>query len=57
MHIDAPKNKIARHFLGLLCDLELVICLPCILPMLEVVHILISFFKDDIFLLANSLTW
>jgi len=45
MHIDAPKNKIARHFLGLICDLELVICLPCILPMLEVVHILIKFFQ------------
>ncbi len=40
---DAPKSKFARENLDLLCDLELVFGLPCILPMLEVVHTLIKY--------------
>jgi hypothetical protein len=43
MHIDAPKSKPTWENLNLLCDLELVFDLPCILPMLEVVHILIKY--------------
>jgi hypothetical protein len=43
MHMDAPKSKSAWDNLDLLCDLELVLGLPCILPMLEVVHTLIKY--------------
>jgi hypothetical protein len=51
MHIDAPKNKLVRENLDLLCDLELVFSLSCILPMLEVVHTLIKYAqKQDVFI-------
>jgi hypothetical protein len=40
MYMDAPKSKLAWNNLDLLYDLELVIGMPCILPMLEVVHTL-----------------
>ncbi len=43
MYMDAPKSKHAQDNLDFLCDLELVIGLPCILPMLEVVHTLIKY--------------
>jgi hypothetical protein len=43
MHTNAPKNKPIHENLDLLCDLELVFGLPCILPMLEVVHTLIKY--------------
>jgi hypothetical protein len=38
MHIDAPKKNLVWEDLDLLCDLKLILGLPCILPMLEVVH-------------------
>jgi hypothetical protein len=45
MHMDVPKN------LDLMCDLELVFGLPCILPMLEVVHKLIKYAQRwDVFI-------
>jgi hypothetical protein len=51
MHIDAPKNKLARENLDLSCDLELVFGLPCILPMLEMVHTLIKYAqRQDVFI-------
>jgi hypothetical protein len=37
------KNKVVQNNVVLLCDLELIIGLPCFLPMLEVVHILFRF--------------
>jgi hypothetical protein len=43
MHIDAPKSKPTWENLDLLCDLELIFSLPCILPMLKVVHTLIKY--------------
>jgi hypothetical protein len=43
IHINAPKSELAQENLDLLCDLELVLGLPCILPMLEVVHTLIKY--------------
>ncbi len=43
MHMDVPKNKLVAKNLDLMCDLELVFGLPCILPMLEVVHKLIKY--------------
>jgi hypothetical protein len=43
MYMHAPKSKLVQDNLDLLCDLELVQGLPCILPMLEVVHTLIKY--------------
>jgi hypothetical protein len=43
MHLDLMKNKIIQDNLVLLNDLELIFGLPCLLPMLEVVHTLIKF--------------
>jgi hypothetical protein len=43
MHTYAPKCELAQKNLDLMCDLELVFGLPCILPMLEVVHTLIKY--------------
>jgi len=43
MYMDAPKSKPTQDNLDLLCDLELVLGLPCILPMLEVVLTLIKY--------------
>jgi hypothetical protein len=43
MHIDASKSKPTKKILDLLCDLELVLGLPCIFPMLEAVHTLIKY--------------
>ncbi len=43
MYMDAPKSKSVWDNLDLLCDLELVLGLPCILPMLEVVHTLVKY--------------
>jgi hypothetical protein len=45
MCMDAPKNKPLWENLDLLCEFQLVLGLPCILPMLEVVHTLITFAK------------
>ncbi len=43
MHIDSSKTKVAQDNLVLFGDLELILGLPCLLPMLEVVHILTKF--------------
>ncbi len=49
--MDVPKNKLVAKNLDLMCDLELVFGLPCILPMLEVVHKLIKYTQRwDIFI-------
>jgi hypothetical protein len=51
MHTYAPKSKFAWENLDLLCDLELVFGLPCILPMLEMVHTLIKYAqKQEVFI-------
>jgi hypothetical protein len=52
MHMDAPINKLVVENLDLLCDLELVFGLSCMLPMLEVVHKLIEYVKKrDVFII------
>jgi len=43
MYMYAPKSKFVQDNLDLLYDLEFVLGLPCILPMLEVVHTLIKY--------------
>jgi hypothetical protein len=51
MHMDVPKNKLIAKNVDLMCDLELVFGLPCILPMLEVVHKLIKYIqRGDVFI-------
>jgi hypothetical protein len=51
MHTNAPKSKLAQENLDLLCDLELLLNLPCILPMLEAVHTLIIYVqRQDVFI-------
>ncbi len=55
MHTYAPKSKFAWENLDLLCDLELVFDLLCILPMLEVVHTLIKYARRHEVFILNSL--
>jgi hypothetical protein len=51
MHTNARNNKLAWENLDLLCDIELVFYLPCILPMLEMVHTLIKYVqRRDVFI-------
>ena len=51
MHVDAPKSKFAREDLEGLCNIEVLLDLLCILPILEVVRSLIKIAqKWDIFL-------
>jgi hypothetical protein len=42
MHMDTSKNKLVTKNFDLFCDLELIFGLPCIFPMLEMVHTLIK---------------
>jgi hypothetical protein len=57
MHMDAPINKLVVENLDLLCDLELVFGLSYMLPMLEMVHKLIEYVKNMMFLLLIFLPW
>ncbi len=51
MHLDSSKTKVAQNNLVLIGDLKLILDLPCLLPMLEVVHILIKFAqRQDVFI-------
>jgi hypothetical protein len=43
MNLNQFNNKYVHDKLELLCDFELILGLPCILPILEVVHSLIMF--------------
>jgi hypothetical protein len=43
MHLDSSKTKAIQDSLILFGDLELILGLPCLLPMLEVMHILLNF--------------
>ncbi len=42
IHMDMPKKKLVIKSLDILCNMELVFGLPCIFPMLKVVHMLIK---------------
>jgi len=48
---NVAKSKLARENLDLLCNLEIVFSLSCILPMLEMVHTLIKYVqRQDVFI-------
>jgi len=55
MHTNAPKSKPTWENLDLLCDLELILDLPCILPMLEMVHTLIKYVQRWNVLICESI--
>jgi hypothetical protein len=38
MHAESPKNDTTNKNLNVLCDVELILGLPCLLPLLECVH-------------------
>jgi hypothetical protein len=40
MHVDSPQNNIVNDNLSLLCDLEPILGLHTILPLLDYVHVL-----------------
>jgi hypothetical protein len=42
MHIKSPKSDIANKNLNVLCDMELILGLPCLLPLFKCVHKLIK---------------
>jgi hypothetical protein len=47
MHQDASSNIQNAHNLGLFCDLEVMMGLSCIMPMLERLNDLIKFSKSQ----------
>jgi hypothetical protein len=49
MHQDADNNTKATHNLELLCDLEVMMGLSCIMPMLERFNELIKFSQSTMF--------
>ncbi len=50
MHVKSPINDIASKNLNVLCDVELILGLPCLLPLLKCVHKLIKIAQDyDVF--------
>jgi hypothetical protein len=42
IHIERPKNDTASKNLNVLCDMELILGLPCLLPLFECIHKLIK---------------
>jgi hypothetical protein len=51
MYANAPKNNIAIKNLSLLCDLELIMGLHAIVPLLDFVHVLIKLAQScDVFI-------
>jgi hypothetical protein len=52
MHYDCEKNKFARDNFELLCDLDLILGLPCVMSILEVVHYAIKYAQCwDVFIM------
>jgi hypothetical protein len=50
MHVESPKNDTTSKNLSALCDMELILGLPCLLPLLECVHKLIKIVQgQDVF--------
>jgi hypothetical protein len=43
IHVEFTKSEIALKKLNSLCDVEFILGLPCIMPLLECVHMLIKF--------------
>jgi hypothetical protein len=42
MHSNCEKNKFACDYFELMCDLDLILGLPYVMPILEVVHYVIK---------------
>jgi hypothetical protein len=42
MHAKSPKNDIGNKNLSVVCDVELILGLPCLLPLFECVYKLIK---------------
>jgi len=50
MHVESPKNDTTSKNLSVLCDMELILGLPCLLRLLECVHNLINIVQgQDVF--------
>jgi hypothetical protein len=51
MHVESPKNDTSKKNLNVLCDVELILGLPCLLPLFECVHKLIKIVQGwDVFI-------
>jgi hypothetical protein len=42
MHVESSKSDHALRNLHVMCDVELILGLPCILPLIECVHMIIK---------------
>jgi len=42
MHVESQQSDIAKRNLKSLCDVEVILRLPCILPLFKCVHVLIN---------------
>jgi hypothetical protein len=50
MHVDNPKSDITNQNLSVLCDVELILGLPCLLPLFECVTSSFKLHKVEMFL-------
>jgi len=57
MHDDDLKNSIVNETLNFLCDLELILSLHAILPLLDYVHTLIKFAQSHNMFICNVIQW
>jgi len=53
MHSNHDKTKFAHENLKMLCDLELILALSCLMPMLEVIHTLIKYAQHQDAFIVN----
>jgi len=53
MHVESSKSDVTLKNLNSLCDVELILGLPCILPMLECVHALIKIAQNKNVFMCN----
>jgi hypothetical protein len=53
MHFNHDKTKFAHENLEMLCDLELILALPCLMPMLEVIHTFIKYAQHQDAFIVN----
>jgi len=42
MHVESQQSDVVKNNLKSLCDVEVIIRLPCILPLFKCVHVLIK---------------
>jgi hypothetical protein len=48
MHIKSSKSEVVQKNLSALCDVEFILDIPCVFPLLECVHVLIKITQNEV---------